>query len=596
MAQLCCQLLQDLLKQAKYVPEQRRHQEILACESLLQIIQPGKSYPWEFICYHLTGYRPRRLSEDDSKLIPTKELWHDLPIYAAQLSLTLRQKLSDSPGKFFSIQDLAQKFSVCPKTVHRWRRCGLSGRFMICPDGRQRLLFSAGAVRPFLRRQRDRIDRGQSFSQLTQPERQAIQQRLRRYARFCPAERQQALHRTARHFGRSVETVRKLWAEYESRPDAEVLFHKRTAWIEPQERDRIARAYEEGQSIAVLQGRFGRSRSNLYRIINMYWAQRLKAIPIPYVWADDFADPRRQSELLDDPVAGPGPEGASDDAPLTRSSASAGAATDPDHRRDTAVADRNFPADRASSVQMYWDDIRDNEILTGPQEASLFRRYNYLKYRAALCQMQLDVQQPQGRRIRRIRQDLERARRIKERLVRGNLRLVLSVARKHTRSESEIMELVSEGNVALLNAVDKFDFGRGNKFSTYATWALIKRFATYRSRQGRRRPDTVSAEVLETADDRRPADSPILAVESARRDLQQVMADTLEQRERLIVQEHYGLTGMKQVLPRRRGCSLSQIAARVGLSKERVRQIELLALQKLRKALSPEQFDVLIQD
>ena len=87
----------------------------------------------------------------------------------------------------------------------------------------------------------------------------------------------------------------------------------------------------------------------------------------------------------------------------------------------------------------------------------------------------------------------------------------------------------------------------------------------------------------------------IVAVETARKSLQDVMSETLEERERVIVQEHYGLTEGEKVIGRRKSRSLSQIAERIGLSKERVRQIELLALQKLRKVLSPEQFDILTQ-
>ena len=180
-------------------------------------------------------------------------------------------------------------------------------------------------------------------------------------------------------------------------------------------------------------------------------------------------------------------------------------------------------------------------------------------------------------------------------MIRSNLRLVVSAARKHTRDDAQMLEMISEGNIALMNAVEKFDYSRGFKFSTYATWAVVKRFASYHSQKNKRRADTVSDELLEVAQDLRVQENQVVAVESARQSLQNVMSETLEERERVIVQHHYGLAEAEKIIGQRKAKSLSQISALIGLSKERVRQIELLALQKLRKVLSPEQFDLLTQ-
>jgi len=80
------------------------------------------------------------------------------------------------------------------------------------------------------------------------------------------------------------------------------------------------------------------------------------------------------------------------------------------------------------------------------------------------------------------------------------------------------------------------------------------------------------------------------AVERARNDLIQVIRNNLEQREQYIIINHFGLEG---TLVKKNKKTLSQIGVDLGLSKERVRQIELEGLQKLRQSLSPELFDLL---
>jgi RNA polymerase sigma factor (sigma-70 family) len=57
------------------------------------------------------------------------------------------------------------------------------------------------------------------------------------------------------------------------------------------------------------------------------------------------------------------------------------------------------------------------------------------------------------------------------------LRLVVSIAKRHVGPVENFFELVSDGNMSLIRAVEKFDYARGNKFSTYASWAIMKNFA-----------------------------------------------------------------------------------------------------------------------
>jgi RNA polymerase primary sigma factor len=72
--------------------------------------------------------------------------------------------------------------------------------------------------------------------------------------------------------------------------------------------------------------------------------------------------------------------------------------------------------------------------------------------------------------VRRVQTRFEAVRALKRRLTEANLRLVVSVARRYRRSDLSLLDLVQEGNLGLLKAVDRFQYRRGFKFSTYATW------------------------------------------------------------------------------------------------------------------------------
>lgn len=72
--------------------------------------------------------------------------------------------------------------------------------------------------------------------------------------------------------------------------------------------------------------------------------------------------------------------------------------------------------------------------------------------------------------IERLRKDIDQGTQAREHLIKANIRLVVNIAKKYRRYSSSFLDLIQAGNVGLIRAVDKFDYTRGNRFSTYATW------------------------------------------------------------------------------------------------------------------------------
>ena len=177
---------------------------------------------------------------------------------------------------------------------------------------------------------------------------------------------------------------------------------------------------------------------------------------------------------------------------------------------------------------------------------------------------------------------------VKNRIIRANLRLVVSIAKKHLGGSQTLFELISDGNVSLMRAVEKFDYSRGNRFSTYASWAIMRNFARSVPRERYRldRLATVEEDVLDIAAGLQAYDANGVNLPELRESIDVVLAQ-LTPRERTILVDHFGLQEARDHK------TLEQLSHRLGISKERVRQIEIRALGKLRKILNPQRAELL---
>jgi len=275
-------------------------------------------------------------------------------------------------------------------------------------------------------------------------------------------------------------------------------------------------------------------------------------------------------------------------------------------REDGPALDLSFSTSTSDPVRLYLKEIGKTPLLTAAQEVGLAKRVE--------------------------RHDMD----AKRQMVEANLRLVVSIAKRYTWSSLSLLDLIQEGNLGLMHAVEKFDYRRGYKFSTYATWWIRQAVSRATANQSRTiripvhvveqinrlvrvqrdlerelgrepTPEEIAAEleiavgkvreILKISQEPMSLERPIgqegdsqlgdfIADEEAvepseavgdilrSEQLDRALAD-LGARERQVLELRFGL---KDQHPR----TLEETGGRFGLTRERIRQIEAMALAKLR--------------
>ncbi|CAN5241939.1 RNA polymerase sigma factor [soil metagenome] len=131
-------------------------------------------------------------------------------------------------------------------------------------------------------------------------------------------------------------------------------------------------------------------------------------------------------------------------------------------------AELMVPTTSGDPVRMYLREIGQVELLSAEEEVDLAKRYEAGLTAALRLELIGDRLDPSRRRdLRRIQRSGEWA---KGRLVEANLRLVVSIAKRYVGRGMVLLDLIQEGNLGLIRAVEKFDYAKGYKFSTDATW------------------------------------------------------------------------------------------------------------------------------
>ncbi|MFZ0035496.1 MAG: sigma-70 family RNA polymerase sigma factor [Sedimentisphaerales bacterium] len=561
MRQIKNQNLAQLLIQLRFTPQKHLRKQLDSAEKLLAIIKTDKEYPFDFVCFHITGFHPKALSEQQP--IKGDELAEDLRIFIAKLSSQLALEVASQDQKIYTIEALAASFDVSTKTVHRWRRRGLIARKFIFEDRKKRLGFLQSAVDKFQKENPNFVAKAKNFKRLTEKEKQLIIKQARALAAKASLSRYQIIGQIASKLGKVHETIRYTLLDYEKANPGKPVFREPGGVISPAEASELYKMFKQGCEVKELMGRFGRSKSSIYRLINQQRARALLAKKIEFVASDEFLEENAMQKFLAKPIGV--------EEPLSQKSIE--------------------PLELAgkSLLPEYLQALRNTPVLNREREVELFRRYNYLKYLASVTRAEMKPARVHSDKLKKIENYLAEAEAIKKAIVEANLRLVVSIAGKHAAGEANFQDLVSKGNFALIKTVEEFDYTRDIRFGKTASLNIAKEYAkaSGKSTELTREKAGSLANIQRYL---KPAESDFAAVERARHNLVQVIKDELDQREQYIILNHFGLVGS---LIRKNKKNLQQIGVDLGLTKERVRQLELVALQKLRNCLSIKEFELL---
>ena len=369
MRQIKNQNLAQLLAQLHFTPQKHLRKQLDAAEKLLAIIKADKEYPFDFVCFHITSFHPKALPEQQP--IKGDELAEDLRIFVAKLSGLLALPSDEQNQKVYTIEALADSLDVSTKTIHRWRKLGLTARKFVFGDGQKRLGFLQSAVDKFLKDNPDVVAKAKSFQRLTENEKQQIIKQARALAAKTTLSRFQIIDQIASKLSKAHETIRYILLNYEKANPDKPIFNEPAGVVSPAEIAELYKLFKQSTPIKELMSRFGRSRSSIYRLINQQRAKILLAKKVEFVPSSEFLDEIARQKILTKPL------GIEKSLP-------------PKSIEPLDLADKSL-------LPEYLQALRNTPVLNREREVELFRRYNYLKYLASVTKESIRHTRVHGR-------------------------------------------------------------------------------------------------------------------------------------------------------------------------------------------------------
>jgi RNA polymerase sigma factor (sigma-70 family) len=532
----------DFAIQLRHTPPRLLGKQLSAVETLLSTVQPDREYPYEWVRYAITGYAGRGAAAADV-VLPGRTLLEDL----ARLAWEFAQPTAEAGEPLYTLAEVAAKIGVAEKTIIRWRRRGLAARPWAYPDGRIRVAIRHSELHAFLENHAEHVAKAAGLTRLSAEETARIIALAREARAAGAATLYQVAREVSMKVGRALETVRYTVQKHDEANPTQAVFAELLAPLADGVKIDLFEQYKAGASVPALMEAAGRPAEVIEQAIAHGRALSAVAEEPEFIDNVEFRDA--------------GAEG------FIRGEVEELFATTVVELKRARVPAGTPP---------YLAHLYQVPLLTALQERALFRLYNHLKYRASRERAAVLKDPGDAAALERFTASMREAGETKNRILQANLRLVVSVAKVHAGPQTPLFELVSDGNMSLLRAIEKFDYARGTRFSTYAVYVISRDFARSLPEEAQWTARLASEFVGSAAEKPAPVAGDDEALLRRAASLLDDLLAQLPERERAVIEARFGLTGTDGPM------SLEELGRRMGVTGERVRQIEKSALDKLR--------------
>jgi RNA polymerase primary sigma factor len=524
--------IERLARHCQYVPRQRRLEQLNRIQRLAADLAAEKTYPYDYVLYQITRFRP---DDAEHAVFAGDKLRADLIGLILDISDSLDLPAEWAGEPVLTLKEVCRTYDVSLKTVRRWRARGLVALRLIFSNGKKLTSVRQSDLEAFVEAHPKACHRAEAYVHVGKEARHRLIARAFELSLNDELTFAEAVGRLAREFVCSHDAVRDLLERYDREHPQAPIFSAAPQPLSEDDRRQLLALYRSGRPAGELAREFLLGRSTVRRVVRELVIEQVLDRPWRHIHCPEFDEPDAEERLLGE-----------------------------------------MPREQIDEGSMA-------NLLSAEEEQRLFRQYNYVKFKLARARDELTPSELTPEELQRLAATHDRAVALRNRLVVANLRLVIHHAGRHLGQGRSLDELVSDGTVSLMRAIEKFDYNRGVRFSTYASWAIIKNFAKSipRDAQARDAVTEDSQDIVEQAADARAAEGGQRETREVLRSLVTSMLLELSPRERDVVIARFGLGGRETE-------TLEQIGKRHDITRERVRQIEAQALRKLASTADPE--------